>query len=184
MKTGYAVSDVMTQSPITVGPDTKVEKCASEMKKNKVSTLIIKEDKELVGVVSEKDIIRKVIAEGKNPIGMPVRDIMVTSIITIEPDKDMHDALRKMRDMDVRHLPVIHNGELVGLLTMKDALKIEPQLFELMVEKIRLREESRKPITSIGEDEGICELCGEYSSKLISNEGSFVCEKCIENVRK
>ncbi|MBW2970751.1 CBS domain-containing protein [Candidatus Woesearchaeota archaeon] len=58
----------------------------------------------------------------------------------------MYDSLVLMRDYNIRHLPVVHKKELVGYLTIKDILKIEPQLFELIVEKFELREEHRKPI--------------------------------------
>ena len=69
------------------------------------------------------------------------------------------------------------NDKFTGLITMKDILKIEPQLFELVVENIRLREESRKPVAEAS-DEGICESCGNYSENLYDFEGSKVCAEC------
>ena len=65
---------------------------------------------------------------------------------------------------------------------MKDVLKIEPQLFEILVEKIKLREEARKPINKINESEGICELCSNYSEVLTEKEGSLVCNDCLSNM--
>ena len=61
---------------------------------------------------------------------------MTTKLVTIEPKADIFDAMMLMRDAEVRHLPVVENKKILGFLTMKDILKIEPQLFDLIVEKI------------------------------------------------
>jgi len=71
---------------------------------------------------------------------------METNLTTTTPDEDIFEALRIMRDYNIRHLPVMHQGKFVGLVTLKDILKIEPDLYEIMVEKIELREAERKPI--------------------------------------
>ena len=182
MKTGYKVSDVMTNVPVVVSPDVTLEDCSSLMLKRKVGTIIVEDNGQLKGIISERDIVRKVVAKGKNPIGKIVKDIMVSELITIEPTKDIFEALNRMKDFDIRHLPVIHQNKLVGLLTMKDILKIEPQLFEILVEKIRLREESRKPINKINDEEGICELCGEYAEEMTIKDGSLMCNKCLKEL--
>ena len=182
MNTGYKVSDVMTNVPVRVLPNETLEKCSNVMLKRKVGTIIVEEEGKLMGIISERDIVRKVVAKGENPIGKYVKDVMVTELITIEPDKDIFEALNRMKEYDIRHLPVLHNNKLVGLLTMKDILKIEPQLFEILVEKIRLREESRKPINRINDEEGICELCGEYAEEMTIKDGSLLCNKCIKEM--
>jgi CBS domain-containing protein len=188
MKTGYKVSDVMTHVPVFVKPNATLEKCAIEMRDKKVGTIIIKEGDSLLGVLSERDIVRKVVAEakkflekGKNTSNIKVSEIMTKDLITVDPNKDIFEALNMMKEFDIRHLPVIHEKKLVGMLTMKDILKIEPQLFEILVEKIKLREESRKPINRIIKDEGICELCGNYVEKLEYKAGSLVCLSCIKH---
>jgi CBS domain-containing protein len=185
MKTGYNVSDVMTQVPVFVKVTTTLDKCALEMKDKKVGTLIVKDGENLAGVLSERDIVRKVVAnskeylsKGKNMSNIKASEIMSKDLITVSPNKDIFEALNMMKEYDIRHLPVIHQKKLVGILTMKDILKIEPQLFEILVEKINLREESRKPINRIIKDEGICELCGQYVEKLELVEGSLVCLGC------
>ncbi|MDB4303477.1 CBS domain-containing protein [Desulfosarcina sp.] len=189
MKTGYKVSDVMTHVPVIVGPGATLAECAAEMKNKQVGTLIIGEGKKLLGILSERDIVRKAIAQseefikkGEDVTGIKAGDIMVKDIITIEPTKDIFDSINMMKDYDIRHLPVLHNGELIGILTMKDVLKIEPQLFEILVEKIKLREEARKPINKINSQEGICELCGNYAENLEDKDGSLVCSKCTPDV--
>ncbi len=86
------------------------------------------------------------------------------------------DALNVMRENDIRHLPAEEGGKIIGFITMKDILKIEPQLFDLIAEKIELQEENRKQI-SVPRD-GLCENCGEFSETLHEVEGSRVCPGC------
>jgi CBS domain-containing protein len=180
MKTGYKVSDAMTKKPVVVSPETNLQECARIMAENHVGTLIIKKDGIVEGVISEQDIVRKLVANGINPVGENVKDYMEKKLVTIGPDEDIYDALIKMRDRNIRHLPVLSGSEMVGLLTLKDILKIEPQLFELLVEKFELREESRKPINRIIPNEGICQACGVYSEKIKDKNGSLLCPKCVE----
>ncbi|MEK6943596.1 MAG: CBS domain-containing protein [Nanoarchaeota archaeon] len=178
MKTGYKVYDCMTTKPISVTSDSTIEECAKVMAKNHVGALVIKDNHASKGLITEQDIVRKAIAKGINPLAKKVSDFMETDLLTILPTDDIHDALIKMRDSNVRHLPVVEDGKMVGLLTIKDILKVEPQLFELLVEKFEVREESRKPINRIIPDEGICEGCGAYSEEITKVKGSRLCERC------
>ncbi|MCK4521114.1 MAG: CBS domain-containing protein [Nanoarchaeota archaeon] len=178
MKTGYKVADAMTTKPVTVSPDTTLMECGKIMEEKHVGALIVK-DNENIGIITEQDIVRKAVAKGLSADKNKASDIMETSVRTIEPDADIFDALMKMKELNIRHLPVMQDNELIGLLTTKDILKIEPQLFDLLAEKIELKEEERKPINNdIKEKEGVCNLCGNYSENLREKDGVMVCEKC------
>ncbi len=180
MKTGYKVHDCMTTKPISVSSDSSLEQCAKIMVKNHVGALVIKDGHKSEGLITEQDIVRKTIAKGINPVKLKVSDFMETKLITIKPTDDIYDALIKMRDKNIRHLPVVENNKMVGLLTLKDILKIEPQLFELLVEKFELREETRKPINRIIEREAICQGCGAYVEDVTKVKGSLLCERCAK----
>jgi len=177
-KTGYKVCDAMTKKPVSISPETSIEECALKMRDNHVGSLVITEDSKLLGILSDRDIVRRVIAKRLNPRELKVKEVMIKKVITIGPEKDIYDALKKMKNNDVRHLPVMNKKEMVGLLTLKDVLKIQPELFELMVEKFELREEARKPIFGGPISEGICEACGFPSTHLTEIEGSFLCRRC------
>lgn len=177
MKTGIRVADAMTTNPITTSKDTSVRDCARLMKKFDVGSVLITEKDSVVGIVTEWDLTRKVVAEGKNVMD-PVEDVMEPILVTASPAQDLSEAMRALNDNEIRHLPVVEDGRFTGLITLKDILKIEPQLFELVVEKIRLREESRKPIAEVVGEEGICESCGNYSEIVFDLEGTKVCRKC------
>src|SRR3989338_5604120 len=170
----------MTTKPISVPSDVSLEECAKVMAKNHVGALVIKDNHQSKGLITEQDIVRKVVANGINPLTKKVRDFMETKLMTIPSNSDIYDALIKMRDSNIRHLPVVENGKMIGLLTLKDILKIEPQLFELLVEKFELREETRKPINRVISNEAICQGCGAYVENVKKIKGSLLCERCAK----
>lgn len=178
MKTGYKVYDCMTTKPISVSSEASLEECSKVMSQNHVGALVIKDNHVSKGLITEQDIVRKVIAKGINPLTKNVREFMETKLETISPNDDIYVALIKMRDSNIRHLPVVDNGKMVGLLTLKDILKIEPSLFELLVEKFELREETRKPIDRVISREAICQGCGAYVENVTKVKGSLLCERC------
>ncbi|MFQ5475308.1 MAG: cyclic nucleotide-binding/CBS domain-containing protein, partial [Candidatus Nanoarchaeia archaeon] len=107
------------------------------------------EDGNIVGLVTEQDIVRKSVASGLNCTRTPLKAVMSTDLHTISPDRDIFEALTLMSEKNVRHVPVTDKkGGLVGYITGKDILKLQPQLFEILVDKIELREQERK-LTSL-----------------------------------
>ena len=146
MKTGFKVGDVMTNKPIMIEPTITLKRCANIMKDKHVGTVIIGKKNKLAGILSEQDIVRNAVAVGLDTKKTKVAKVMETKLFTIEPDKDIYDAIIKMRELNIRHLPVMKKSKMIGLLTLKDILKIEPSLFDVLVEKIELREEEKKPI--------------------------------------
>jgi len=180
MKTGYKVCDAMTVKPITISPDITIQECAKIMNENHIGAVIVHSD-ELDGIITEQDIVRKSVILNDKPSVRKASDVMETVMHTIEPEKDIYDALIDMRDKKIRHLPVVSNGEMVGLLTLKDILKIEPQLFDLIAEKITLKEEERKPVNAQPEKEGVCQECGKYFEELSDKEGVLLCARCVND---
>jgi signal-transduction protein with cAMP-binding, CBS, and nucleotidyltransferase domain len=180
MKTGYKVGDCMTIHPVIVKKDSTLKQCADIMKDKHVGSLLVEDKGKIAGIITEQDMVRKGMAALLDPSTTPVSKIMETELMTISPEKDIFEALTEMRDYNIRHLPVIDKGKFVGFLTIKDILKIQPQLFELIVEKFELREETRKPI--FGGEEGVCEICGNYSSELEESEGQMICRQCKETL--
>lgn len=180
MKTGIKVIDAMTKNPITIEKTATIKEAALKMLKNNVGSLIIKENDKLLGIITEKDMIDKVLAKNLDAEKTIVKGIMSQEIKTILPQMDLYDAITKMRDEDVRRLPVIENDEVIGLLTEKDVLKIEPSLFDVLVEKFRIREEKTKLIGKY--QEGECESCGNYSSLYEVND-QLICEECRDLAR-
>lgn len=180
MKTGIIVHDAMTKKPITVSPDTSLKKCAELMEQHEISSVLIEDKKNLIGIITEQDIVRKALAKGINPVDKKVKDFMSVNLTTVGPKADIFEALNVMKDKNVKTLPVKDGSKLVGMLALKDVLKIQPSLFELWVEKMKIRDEKNKPLFSANPKEGICEACGEYFSELNDVKGSLLCDDCRE----
>lgn len=168
----------MTKSPIVIKPDISVSQCAKLMETNHIGSLIIKEGATM-GIVTEQDIVRKVVAKDLNPETTEIKSVMETNLFTITGKEDIYDAMVLMRDKNIRHLPVVQNGDLIGFLTIKDILKIQPQLFELIVDKFELKEEFNKPVFYKRRLENDCEICGNFSI-LHYFDYKWICDECAE----
>ena len=135
---GTKVHEVMTDSPRCVTPETPVSEAARLMKSEDVGSLPILEGQKLTGVVTDRDIVIRAVAEGKDPRGMPVREIASRELVTIRPDEDLSEALKLMASYQVRRLPVVEeDNRLVGVLAQADvATEAKEKDFAHMVEGI------------------------------------------------
>ena len=135
----YCIGEAMSTKPVSVHPDDTLVKVAMIMRENDVGSVLVKNNGDLCGIVTEWDFVHKVAAKELNVAETYVRDIMAKDLLTISPRMDVFDAIRLMKDADVRHLPVIESGKLVGYITMKDILRIQPELFEILSEKFDMQ---------------------------------------------
>ena len=144
MRTGLSVAEIMTRRPVTIPKNLSVRAAAQIMKQQGVGSLLVVEADELLGILTKSDILQEVVAEARDAEQLRVEEIMTEEVIIIKPSQDVFEALETMKDNDVRHLPVIEEEALVGFLTIKDVVKVNPALFEIIHEEITLREEERK----------------------------------------
>src|SRR5437016_10200419 len=115
------VSDVMTTEVETVQMNSTLEEVASIMKVENVGAVpVVDEDDDLVGIVTDRDIVVRCVADGKNPAETNVEDVLSHDLETIEPDVDVEEAARLMADKQIRRLPVCEHGELVGMISIGD----------------------------------------------------------------
>ena len=179
MKTGYKVGDAMTQNPIKIKSDASLKKCADLMAKQHIGSVLVEDKGKIVGVLSEQDIVRKAVAKGTAG-KKKVRDVMETDLVTITSDKDIFEAIRVMRNYNIRHLPVLDNDDqMIGYITLKTILKIEPALIANIVDRIDMAEARASPLQNLPTNEGLCELCGIYSENLAkSDDGAMSCRHC------
>lgn len=115
------VSDVMTTEVETAQMNSTLEEIASIMKVEDVGAVpIVDEDEDLVGIITDRDIVVRCVADGKDPSDTTVEEVLSHELETIEPDADIEEAARLMADKQIRRLPVCQDGELVGMLSIGD----------------------------------------------------------------
>ncbi len=107
----------------SVAPDTMVFDAIKLMAEVKVGALLVLEDEQLVGIVSERDYARKVILESRSSRETPVRDVMTNVVLTVTPEQSIHECLLLMSKHHIRHLPVAENGKPIGMLSVMDVVR-------------------------------------------------------------
>jgi len=137
MKTGVKVMDAMTKSPTKVGPNESIFKCAKKMIESDVGSIIVEDKGKIIGILTEKDFVTRVASKRLDMDKTKVKDVMSKKLIEISPELDLYDAILFMSREEVRRLPVTKEGRLVGLLTYKDVLKIQPDLYDIFIENFR-----------------------------------------------
>jgi len=120
----------MTSSVDWVTPDTTVIEVAQLMKKDDVGSIPICSDHRLIGLITDRDIVLKVVATGGNTNNILAKDIMSTDIISVSADQDVHEAANLMSKYQIRRLPVLDADKLVGIVAIGD----------LAIEKIYMNE--------------------------------------------
>ncbi|MBS3773336.1 MAG: CBS domain-containing protein [Candidatus Thermoplasmatota archaeon] len=179
MRTEAAISDVMTDNPVIISRKASVIDAAREMKGEDVGSIIVVDDGAPVGIATESDILRKVVAEGKDAAEISVDDIMSHPPVTITPDDNMMDAIRLMNDKKIRRLPVVDNGKLVGMVTEGDLLRISPLLLDVAREMASISGGEAAVPRKISLP-GKCEGCGMLSDHLVDVDGRLFCESCAD----
>jgi len=177
MKTGVKVMDAMTKSPAITDPDCTIYDCAQKMLKEHVGSLIVTKDKKLLGIVTERDLLKRVLTKNIDIKKTTIRKVMTNDVTTISPETDIYDAMLFMSRYNTRRLPVLDKSEnVVGLITQKDILKIQPDLYDILAEKFKIREEEEKPPTR-NYIQGICQSCESYNT-LYKVAKRWLCESC------
>jgi CBS domain-containing protein len=176
------VKEAMKTNLAIVKPTTSVLDAAKIMKKRKLGNILIVEKKRPIGILTESDILRKIVAEGKNAKDIQVKNVMSTPVIVIDPYVTLEEAMKTMGKCNVRRLPVIENNELIGIITQKDISSISPILHEISREwyDITVQDEThmKKQIFS-----GKCEDCGILSANLRNVDGRLLCDDCIDALK-
>ena len=187
MKTGIKVGSIMTRNFISVGPKTSLFDCISKMHKAKVGSLLVEENQNLKGIITDTDIIKAIAM--KTGFKVPIEKIMTKKILSMEAQKDLYEAMIFMRKNKIRRVPIVAKKKVIGMLTLKDILKIEPELFEIVIQNVQIaeEEEKRKRLKYTDEykwiSEGPCDECGGYDL-LYKEDGRYLCSDCRKALKR
>jgi CBS domain-containing protein len=113
------VRDVMTQATVTESPQDSLRSAAERMWRQQTGSLIVADNGNLIGIITERDLLR-VIALGADPDKTTIDDAMTVEVFTVPPDMPLQDAAREMATRWIRHLPVVADGTLLGVVSMRD----------------------------------------------------------------
>ena len=129
--------DVMVKEVITIDEKTTVKEAADVMNKFEIGCLIAVRKRKAVGIVTERDLLKRVVAEAKNASKTKVRDIMSSPLVVVEPSTDLEETIRLMFRMKIKKLPVVDGKRLVGLISLTDVARFQPQMMKILKQLVR-----------------------------------------------
>ncbi len=130
------IRSLMKTEMITVKPDDSVADAARLMAQNQVGALLVVEGGALAGIVSERDLVTRVVAEGKDPAATKVSEISTSAVVHVDVNTHVRKCAELQSAMGVRHLPVTENGAPVGILSSRDFLAYVVEGLEQVIDKI------------------------------------------------
>jgi CBS domain-containing protein len=131
------VKDLMITNVVSIDSETTVKDAASRMAKDEIGSLVVTEQGKPVGIVTERDLLSRVLATGKNPEATRIRSVMSKPLICGDSNMDATEAARYMISRNIKKLPVTQDGRLVGIMTFTDLCAVEPDLAKIAEEETR-----------------------------------------------
>jgi CBS domain-containing protein len=117
------IRDLMSSKPATCEPSATVLEVAKRMAQEDVGPIPVVEGERLVGIVTDRDIVLRVVAEGRDPMSTRIGEVASTKLETVSPDDDLGTALQRMASAQVRRLPVVEGDRLVGVVAQADVAR-------------------------------------------------------------
>ena len=139
MGSDIKVGDIMAKDVVSVTKDATAEEIAKLMEKHDIGSVMVVEHKKAEGIVTERDVVHRVIAQGKDAKKVKAGEIMSAPLQAIGPEASLENAARAMRDYKIKRLPVINeHKELVGIISEGDIMRIFPSVVDVLEERVRV----------------------------------------------
>jgi len=116
------IQRIMSENVETIAPDVSISDAASLMSSKLIGCLIVVEGDDVVGILTERDVLSKITAEGREAKKVKVREVMTSPVISAYPDLEIEEAIKTMGDKKIRRLPVVKDGKLAGVITSTDII--------------------------------------------------------------
>jgi len=126
------VEDIMVETVITVETEATVMRAVKIMNENEIGCLVVTRNGRAVGIITERDLLKRVIGKARSPNRTKVREIMTKPLIAGHSDMDLEDATRLMFEKKIKKLPVVEHGRLMGLITLTDVARFQPQMIKIL----------------------------------------------------
>jgi len=121
----------MVSKVITTKRDSTVEEAVKLMNEHEIGCLIVTENNKPIGIITERDLLKRILAKTQDLKKIRVEEVMSTPLISVEPNVEIGDASRLMFQKNIKKMPIVKKGKLLGLVTLTDILRIQPQLIKM-----------------------------------------------------
>ncbi len=170
----------MTKDVVSSDADITVREASKIMSENRVGCLVLMKNGAPAGMITESDVMKKIVSVGLDADKVKVSEVMSKPLITISPDDAIEEASNVMVSKNVRRLAVVEDDRLVGILTHTDIARNVPDMVDILNQRIRMRQ---LDIEYKLHGSGICSSCHKYSEALRRVSGGFVCERCVDEYK-
>ncbi len=180
-----SVAEVMNKTVIVMDINSDIPDIAREMINRDAGSVVITENGKAMGIITERDLAKNVIAEDIRPSEVRASEILSSPLITIKPNASIVEASEVMLKANIKRLPVLENDMVIGVISNTDILMVTPGLSTILKELIDMNREALLSIPSIEEiseiedfQTGICESCNVFSYDLRFVDGRYLCGNC------
>ena len=142
------VEDVLVKEVITIDENSTVKEAAEVMNKFEIGCLIAVRKEKAMGIITERDLLKRVVAEAKDATKTRVKDVMSSPLVVVEPSMDLEEAVRLMFQMKIKKLPVVDGKRLVGLVTLTDIARFQPQMIKIL-KQLAMRQTAPKSMKKV-----------------------------------
>lgn len=142
------VEDVMVEQVITINADATVQDAVIVMNENEIGCLIVVLNGKPVGIITERDMLRRVLAESKDPEKIKVSDVMSAPLILGRPGMELENAVKLMFKTQIKKLPIVNGGRLLGLVTLTDLTRFQPHMIRI-IKKLSVSELTPKRMRKV-----------------------------------
>ena len=174
------VKDLMTLDIVALDSDATVLEAAKLMAAKEVSSVIVKREATLSGIITDRDIIARVVSRGLDPSRVRVAEVMSSPLFTIDQAASVDEAAKSMAEHKIRRLIVEREGLKVGLIAESDMIRVDPEIHFLIRERSKLEARSTPNEPQKVTLAGYCEECGNFSPKLRKVDGRWLDEDCTD----
>jgi len=147
-KVSLKAGDVMVREVITIDENASVKEAADIMNQFEIGSIIATRKGKAVGIITERDLLKRIVAEGKNAKKTRVKDIMSSPLVVITPNTDLEEAARLMFEKKIKKLPVIDQNRLVGLVSLTDIARYQPEIIKIL-QKLSAIQDTPKSIKKV-----------------------------------
>ncbi|RLI16456.1 hypothetical protein DRO44_05215 [Candidatus Bathyarchaeota archaeon] len=142
------VEDVMIKEVITIDENASVKEAAEVMNKFEIGCLIAIREGKAIGIITERDLLKRVVAEARDTTKTKVKDVMSSPLVVVEPNMNLEEAVKLMFQMKIKKLPVVEGKRLVGLVSLTDIARFQPQMIKIL-KQLAMRQAAPKSMKKV-----------------------------------